>query len=562
MKKEIIVVFLILMGFQSVASQDNIVIPDSLKDRDYEYLLEKIITIDENISPLPNLYAKTYVNKGILTKDTLRMVQGYYLLSQVNKHKKAIKYADSSIALCKGKKYDTYPFKQYRFKAGLHYDLGQYKEALDAYIKAKKSIDETISYIDISHLNYSMALIYTMSNHHEASLPIYKQSLNYVRDNNLQDSHSDSYLTSLDALSIAYRHVKNIDSSKILAKECYENAIIYNNNYFLNKSKVNLGILDFYEGNYKKAYDTIIKYSSYLENSNETIDLSITYFFAGKSLAKINQWDKAISFLKKTDSLIIQYEYTIPELLENYELLYSHFKSEMDSENQLIYLEKLLRYDSLITSSVSGINNKILNNSVLTRYDTPVLLKEKELLIENLEAINTAKTKLSYSLTILVVLLAIFSFYSFRKRKVYKKRFEKLVAKETETPPKKNKPTVSDETVKKVLGKLEKYELNKGFLDPNTSLEQLAKILDTNSNYLSRIVNKYKSKNFSTYISDLRIDHAISEIQEKKILQNYTIKAISAEFGFKNSESFTKAFYKKTGIYPSYYIKKLIKKNN
>jgi len=45
----------------------------------------------------------------------------------------------------------------------------------------------------------------------------------------------------------------------------------------------------------------------------------------------------------------------------------------------------------------------------------------------------------------------------------------------------------------------------------------------------------------------------------------YTIKALASESGFNTTEAFSKSFYKKTGIYPSYFIKELKKnedKNN
>ena len=42
-------------------------------------------------------------------------------------------------------------------------------------------------------------------------------------------------------------------------------------------------------------------------------------------------------------------------------------------------------------------------------------------------------------------------------------------------------------------------------------------------------------------------------------LRKYTIKAIAGEFGFNTSESFSKAFYKKHGIYPSYFLSRLEK---
>ena len=48
-------------------------------------------------------------------------------------------------------------------------------------------------------------------------------------------------------------------------------------------------------------------------------------------------------------------------------------------------------------------------------------------------------------------------------------------------------------------------------------------------------------------------------MQEDKLFRSYTIKAISDEVGFNTTQSFTKAFYKRTGIYPSFFIKSLNK---
>ncbi|TEB41336.1 AraC family transcriptional regulator, partial [Flavobacterium circumlabens] len=75
--------------------------------------------------------------------------------------------------------------------------------------------------------------------------------------------------------------------------------------------------------------------------------------------------------------------------------------------------------------------------------------------------------------------------------------------------------------------------------------------------YLSKIINFYKGKNFSQYINDMRIIYAITKIKSDKKFRMYTIKAISEEVGFSNSESFAKAFYNNTGLQPSYFIKKI-----
>jgi len=72
------------------------------------------------------------------------------------------------------------------------------------------------------------------------------------------------------------------------------------------------------------------------------------------------------------------------------------------------------------------------------------------------------------------------------------------------------------------------------------------------------IINHHKEKNFSNYLNDLRIEYVIKELKTNIVLRKYTIEALANEIGFNSSESFSKAFYRKTGIYPSYYIKRLI----
>ena len=87
----------------------------------------------------------------------------------------------------------------------------------------------------------------------------------------------------------------------------------------------------------------------------------------------------------------------------------------------------------------------------------------------------------------------------------------------------------------------------------------MAKLFDSNANYLSRVINLKIGKNFSQYINDLRIDYAVRKISNDKKFRKYTIKAIGEECGYRNAESFSKAFYRRNKIYPSNYINKLNK---
>jgi len=73
------------------------------------------------------------------------------------------------------------------------------------------------------------------------------------------------------------------------------------------------------------------------------------------------------------------------------------------------------------------------------------------------------------------------------------------------------------------------------------------------------VINHYKKESFSSYLNSLRIVYAVEKLKADTSFRNYTIAAIAKEVGFNNPESFSKAFYKKTGIYPSYFMNKLNK---
>lgn len=118
---------------------------------------------------------------------------------------------------------------------------------------------------------------------------------------------------------------------------------------------------------------------------------------------------------------------------------------------------------------------------------------------------------------------------------------------------------IHQEVVTTILERLDLFEQNKKYLYPKLSLNSLAKQLQTNPNYLSRVINLKREKNFSQYINELRIDYALKELKINTKFRKYSIKAIAAECGYKNATSFSKAFYKHTGLHPSFYIKQLEK---
>lgn len=198
------------------------------------------------------------------------------------------------------------------------------------------------------------------------------------------------------------------------------------------------------------------------------------------------------------------------------------------------------------------------------------LLSKKEELITKLEDSNFLSQKTIIVLIILSLILSGAIFYFYRRNAIYKKRFDALMLEYENKENDKKVPVVEKvRTIKKeasgipqeiidaVLVKLEKFETNHKFTKKSYTLTKLAKELDTNSTYLSKIINMTKGMNFAKYMNEIRIDYAITQLKENKLFRSYTIKAIAIEVGFNNAQSFSVAFNKKTGIHPSYFLKQL-----
>jgi YesN/AraC family two-component response regulator len=208
-------------------------------------------------------------------------------------------------------------------------------------------------------------------------------------------------------------------------------------------------------------------------------------------------------------------------------------------------------------------HKQIINSKIIKEIDTPRLIAQKEALIAQLEEEKSLLSKKStWILGLLVISLGTMPFFIVRQRRL-KRRFDALV-KSTDLEVKSiTKPQVksslSSEIIDDIMNKLKRFEEQQKYLSTGVSLQSVAKSFNTNSSYLSKVVNLHKDKNFSQYLNDLRIDYAIQELKTNARFRRYTIKAIAYDVGFGNSQSFSKAFYQKTGLQPSYFVRKLNK---
>lgn len=114
---------------------------------------------------------------------------------------------------------------------------------------------------------------------------------------------------------------------------------------------------------------------------------------------------------------------------------------------------------------------------------------------------------------------------------------------------------IPEETEKNILLKLKQFETSNKFLSKDMSLAVLAVQFDTNTKYLSEIINKNYNDNFHTFINKLRINYIINKLKKDSNYMNYKIRFLAEECGYSSHSSFATVFKSIIGMSPVTFIK-------
>ena len=147
-------------------------------------------------------------------------------------------------------------------------------------------------------------------------------------------------------------------------------------------------------------------------------------------------------------------------------------------------------------------------------------------------------------------------YYINRNRKISTNLKEAISFNKEKNTPKKEY-NIDDKLEKSLLDGINDLKKSKDFLKPEFNINVLAKKLNTNSTYLSYIINKESNQSFKQYITQLRIEYLIEKLKSDPKYRNYTIKSLGEEIGYRNASAFARAFKKHKGVTPSEFIKNL-----
>lgn len=554
------IVLLILFPYCLLAqTADKFIGKDSYEDLKKEFILQKS---DNN----KKTFISEIISKSYSRKNNLSLSRGFYLLSTLYKGNKAIQYLDSSIAYSTNQNDYNFPALSYSRKA---YELRmqfKYSKALANYFKAEKYAKDNNEDLNF-YIKRSIGVLRSEElGEVEEALLLYRECLSYIRKKDISSlKYSSDYHNLLFVIADAHKSLKNLDSASFYNKLGYKESIITNDKFYIPYFILNEGANEMLKKNYKASLDSINKALPQIILDKNFGNILASYFYLGKSYAGMSSEKKAIQNFIKVDSMYLLNKRITPEFISGYSYLIEYYKKTGDKENQLKFLNKFMSIDSILQR-----NYKHLNKVLVKEYDTPRLLAEKESLVQSLQ-----NNESRYFIWILILIVGIGGLigYQFYSKKQYQKRFEAIIRptsvdfqpsgaiKKEDDFKQESKSQesrgIAIEVVEQLLEKLVYFERNKGYLENTITIQKVALQLNTNAKYLSNVINEHKGKTFVHYINDLRITHAVDQLQAQTKLRNYTMPFLAKEFGFNSAEAFAAAFYKKNKIKPTFFLKAL-----
>lgn len=436
-----------------------------------------------------------------------------------------------------------------------------------------KSIEQSINKNQKEHRdeNASFCADYALAQQYQ-SLRLYKQSIRLSQ--NLVDK-----------------------TSKIKSQRYPENLLAYI--YQLNASNL------IFQKKWKEAEENLKQSNALLKDSDEDFIISLenqiyeTFLYISQ-----NQIDKAEKIaneiqlkLKKTPQYIFLRAFNLDNI-GKINFLKKDYQKSTENLNQGLELIQNKSYDALknriyddLSKNYLALKNEELYQKYYSIYkeQTDKLDKNKKEAIRNLVKLNEqyeskriedsqknfTRNILIISIICLIGILAIIfinisekrktksiqkqiDFYSKQQDFIKKIEEKEIVKTEKQDSEISKKPLViSKEKEADILARLEEFEKSENFLSKEMSLAVLAGQLETNTKYLSEVINKYKEKNYNNYINELRINYIAYLLKTDSAYLNYKVSYLAEKAGFSSHSAFTTVFKSVTGISPNTYIQQL-----
>ncbi len=568
MRKSYLIILLCFFIFSLEASVVKFktgknIVNDSLQRKTLQELAIEFWRGKNLDSILKRKIANTYLIKAKKLGNNKLIADGYQMFMYQYKAQFEIylKYSDSIINITEDLKNSHYPATGYIFKGGVLQNMERYHEALKALLKAKEIAEINGFDMQVILVEDKIAELKNILGKDLEAFEIYKKHFSILSQKDEIKKMDQVFIGVVSKLADSYNRIQKYDSAHFYVDTGIKYSLANSSYYrhFYPELLLTSGINNYHRNKYNSSIDSLKKTLGLLNKNTDDIKVRMSYLYLAKSYKQLNNDKKAIYYLKKVDSVTNTSNYRL-EIREAFELLKDYY-SKMDNNDDLVgLLKRWISYEKVRQQNYSKLDQEIIR-----KYDFPKLIKEKERLLD--EEINNYRfislRVILFGCLALIIIVMFYMVLSKRKRgkleEVLDERLDeikKLEKKQTKSAIQ-SKLELSKELKQEILQELNKFERSFGYLKNNLTLVDVSKKLNTNSTYLSRVINLEKQKNFANYINDLRIKYCVNEIKTNKKFRQYSIKSIANEVGFNNIQSFAKAFSKNMGVNPAEYIKRI-----
>ncbi len=452
---------------------------------------------------------------------------------------------------------------------------GKYKKTVDLANELKKVANnkkDIYGYISGIYRRNALALGYLGLN--DASLKDFQEAIRYAKQIENEDRRKHQLAFSYENINIYYEnkekepgisdtilsnYIKGFEVAKTISDKNTEVPI--DDKYgLIAYLAMSIGYSYIERNDFGTAEKYLLNAQKIYENkkyNTDPIHKAETFNVLSKLYIKKKLYQKAIEYA--TNALKFEKQHSFPhERKQTYEHLLQAYLKIGDNEKAEFYREKFTALSDSLNYEEKKTANLTMKKMVTDEVNEHKAISKKQLTI----------------IIVLFLLAAIATSLLWRRKNINLHRnYEELIAKlnsekqsdKHELPPKvdsahdKTRPsiTITDETAKVLLLKLEKFETSKKYLRTDLSLTWMANSLSTNTKYLSEVIKNYKNHNFTSYINELRINYIIRMLYENPVYREYKIASLAEECGYATPRVFVNAFKQQTGFTPSYFINQL-----
>ncbi|MBQ0735806.1 helix-turn-helix domain-containing protein [Aquimarina celericrescens] len=464
------------------------------------------------------------------------------------------KQSNDDMLLCKA----TY------MKGNAYLMNNQNQEALDAYYVSLEIAQKLKNFERELIASSGLVLVYKKTLQYDKALKVSQRMLQSINSTSLKNSmtHVSIITTGIEV----YLDTEKYDSVMHYADQGIALSQSLNYKEGLVDLYIKKGVVFYYKKEFEKSLDYLLKAEEILQEGeikNKFYPTVNSNYFIASCYFKQGHYDEAIERLLKNISASKGNDLLKIPVLQSHLLLANSYGKKEEYENALYWNNKYLELNAAFQKQKDKIINKIYQKEAQILKRGIANLQSEQRKNEQIKRY----TYIASGLLFLIVVTGLVLY--FKKQKSNKLVFNKLLQKINNFEAKEqeqleNKETykeivIDNDKVNKVLKGLSRLESQEFYLRSDCNLRSVAKKVKTNATYLSKIINKHRKKNFNEYINDLRIDYVLKRIKNDKKFRSFSIKSIATEVGYKSDYSFAKHFKAKTGLNPSYYIKKIEK---